>query len=66
MQRKYVIINNEIDNRIKIVDCDGFAFSDAKSVKGAVIGALVLGIRLKDIDFNGNYVPIKECLEVVM
>lgn len=66
MQRKYVIINNEIDNRIKIVDCDGFAFSDAETVKGAVIGALALGIRLRDIDFNGYYVPIKECLEVVM
>ena len=66
MSRKYTITNDETDGRIKVIDCDGFAFSDAESVKGAVIGALVLGIRLKDIDFNGNYVPIKECLQVVM
>lgn len=66
MNRKYTVINNEIDGRIKIIDCDGFPFSDAKSVKGAIIGALALGIRLKDIDFNGHYVPIKECLQAVM
>ena len=44
---------------------DGFPWGKGKSVKGAVIASLIAGIRLKDIDFNNHWVPIKECLEVV-
>ena len=49
---KYVIERNPIDNRIKVVDEDGFPFGDSESVKGAVIGALICGVRLNQIDFN--------------
>lgn len=44
---------------------DGFAWGKGKSVKGAVIGAMISGIRLKDIDFNKHWVPVTECLAVV-
>lgn len=44
---------------------DGFTWGKGKSIKGAVIGALVNQVRLNNIDFNGHYVPIKECLAVV-
>ena len=64
-QFKYSIISED-GERIKVVELkDNFVWGHAESVKGAVIGALVSGVRLGDIDFNGHYVPIRECLEVV-
>ena len=44
---------------------DVFAWGKGKSVKGAVIGAMIGGIRLKDIDFNNHWVPVHECIQVV-
>lgn len=65
-KRNYKIINE--DNEVFKVICvdTNEVWSEAHSVKGAVIGALVSGIQLKNIDFNKNYVPIQECLDVVM
>lgn len=61
--RKYMYkIENSENGRMKVVDSEGFAFSEATNVKGAVCGALAIGIRLSDIDFNGHYVPIKEVI----
>lgn len=65
MEFKYKIINED-NNEFKVISLeDGFAFGRGKSVKGAMIGALISGIRLNTIDFNGFYVPINECLSVV-
>lgn len=65
MSRKYKIVSE--DGKVfKVISVENEVWSEAHSTKGAVIGAMVCGIRLKDIDFNGNYVPIKECLEVVL
>lgn len=62
---KYKIVVNEFDNEYKVVDGEDFPFSNGKSVKGAVIGALAIGIPLSQIDFNGNYVPLKEVFAVI-
>lgn len=62
--RKFKIVNDE-NGRFKVIDFDGFAMGQGASVKGAVIGALVCGVRLREINFNGHYVPVKECLEAV-
>ena len=62
---KYIIENNDIDGRFKVLDVDGFAFGDSVSIKGAVIGALAVGIKLRDINFNGYWVPVREVLQAV-
>ena len=62
---KYIIENNDIDGRFKVVDVEGYPFGDSVSVKGAVIGALAIGIKLSDIDFNGYWVPVREVLQAV-
>ena len=65
-KRTYKIVNE--DNEIFKVICidTNEVWSKAYSVKGAVIGALVSGIQLRNIDFNKHYVPVQECLDVVM
>ena len=45
---------------------DNFAWGKGHSIKGAIIGAMIAGIRLKDMDFNNHWVPVQECLKVVM
>lgn len=62
--RKFKIVNDE-NGKFKVIDFDGFAMGQGASVKGAVIGALVCGVRLREINFNGHYVPVQECLQVV-
>lgn len=62
---KYKIIVNKFDNEYKVVDDEDFPFSNGKSVKGAVIGALAIGIPLREIDFNGNYVPLNEVFSAI-
>ena len=65
--RRYKIINEEDNKIFKVISVENNdTWSEGHSVKGAVIGALVSGIQLKNIDFNGYYVPIQECLDVVM
>lgn len=65
--RQYKIINEEDNKIFKVISVENNdTWSEGYSVKGAVIGALVSGIQLKNIDFNGYYVPIQECLDVVM
>ncbi len=61
---KYQITDTE-SGRFQVIDMDGFAFGDGASVKGAVISALRCGVRLRDINFNGYWVPIKECIQAV-
>ena len=62
---KYEIVSESSDN-VKIVEIKtGDTYSSSKSVKGAVIGALAIGIRLNTIDFNNNWVPVGECLQAV-
>ena len=39
---------------------DGFAWGKGKSIKGAIISALINKVQLNQIDFNGHWVPIKE------
>ena len=63
---RYIIENDDNKETYKVIDIkDGFVFSESKTTKGAVIGALVCGVQLKTINFNGHYVPIKECIAVV-
>ena len=63
---KSVIINDEeVVEKFNVVDVNNEVFSSSVSVKGAVIGALAVGIPLKTINFNGNWVPIKECIKAV-
>lgn len=63
--RRYKIINDE-SKQIKVVDVvDGFSWGQGASVKGAVISALRCGVPLKEINFNGYYVPVKECIQAV-
>lgn len=61
---KYQITDTE-SGRFQVIDMEGFAFGDGASVKGAVISALRCGVRLRDINFNGHWVPIKECIQAV-
>lgn len=65
-RREYKIVNE--DNEVFKVICveNEETWGEGYSVKGAVIGALISGIQLRNIDFNGHYVPIQECLDVVM
>ena len=62
--RRFKIVNDE-NGKFKVIDFDGFAMGQGASVKGAVIGALICGVPLREINFNGYYVPVRECLEVV-
>lgn len=68
-EKQYKIISvshNGQDIEYEVVGLsDGFAWGKGKSIKGAVIGAMINQIRLKNIDFNGYWVPVAECLEVV-
>lgn len=57
--------NEEIEYEVVGLS-DGFAWGKGKSIKGAVIGALINKVRLNQIDFNGHWVPVQECLNVVM
>lgn len=61
---KYKITDTE-SGRFQVIDMKGFAFGDGASIKGAVISALRCGVRMKDINFNGHWVPIRECLQAV-
>ncbi|MBO5478549.1 MAG: hypothetical protein J6J36_08115 [Clostridia bacterium] len=61
---KYKIINDET-GRFKVIDMEGFAMGDSPSIKGAVISALACGVPLREINFNGHWVPVRECLEAV-
>lgn len=63
---KTVVINDEETiEKYKIVNEDDEVFSDSYSTKGAVIGAMAVGISLRDINFNGHWVPIKDCIKAV-
>lgn len=61
---KYQITNTD-SGRFQVIDMEGFPFGDGASTKGAVISALRCGVRLRDINFNGHWVPIKECIQAV-
>lgn len=61
---RYKITDTE-SGRFQVVDMEGFAFGDGASIKGAVISALRCGVRMKDINFNGHWVPVKECIQAV-
>lgn len=66
--KNYKLISTKIGEEqieYKVVDQEGFAWGKGKSIKGAVIGALVNQIRLNNIDFNGYWVPVYECIAVV-
>lgn len=63
--RRYKIVNAD-NEQVKVVDVvDGFNWGQGASVKGAVISALRCGVPLKEINFNGHYVPVKECIQAV-
>ena len=61
---KYKITDTE-SGRFQVIDMEGFAFGDGASIKGAVISALRCGVRMKDINFNGHWVPVRECIQAV-
>jgi len=61
---RYKITDTE-SGRFQVVDMEGFAFGDGASIKGAVISALKCGVRMRDINFNGHWVPVKECIQAV-
>ena len=63
--RRYKIVNSD-NEQVKVIDVvDGFSWGQGASVKGAVISALRCGVPLKEINFNGHYVPVKECIQAV-
>ena len=62
---KYEIRSESSDN-VQVVEINtGESYSSSKSVKGAVIGALAIGINLSTINFNNHWVPIRECIRAV-
>ena len=61
---KYKITDTD-SGRFQVIDMEGFAFGDGASIKGAVISALRCGVRMRDINFNGHWVPVRECLQAV-
>lgn len=58
----YKLVFNKVLKKYQVIGKDRWTYSEATNSKGAVQGALAIGIRLSDIDFNGNYVPIREVI----
>lgn len=42
--------------KFKVIDSDGFEWAEAEAPKGALMGALAVGVNLKDIEIN-MFVP---------
>lgn len=62
--QRYKIIN--VVDGFEVIDVkDDFAWGKSVSVKGAVINAMNNGVRLKNINFNGHWVPVQECIQAV-
>lgn len=56
VNRKYQVIKLDVENApvFQVVDVkDNFRRAEAKTARGAVLGALACGVSLGDIDFNG-------------
>lgn len=55
--RKFKVVNvvecEEEAPVFRVVDEDNFRRAEARTPRGAVLGALACGIQLRDIDFNG-------------
>ena len=55
----YSLIKRVLDDetiKFEIIDKDGFKWSEATNPKGALFGALAVGINLHDIEIN-TFVP---------
>ena len=53
--RKFKVVNVvECEAPVfRVVDEDNFRRAEARTPRGAVLGALACGVQLRDIDFNG-------------
>lgn len=55
----YFLVHKAIDDeneRFEVIGKDGFKWSEATNPKGALFGALAVGINLRDIEIN-TFVP---------
>lgn len=56
VNRKCQVVKLDVENApvFQVVDVkDNFRRAEAKTARGAVLGALACGVSLRDIDFNG-------------
>ena len=55
--RKCQVVKLDVENEapvFQVVDVkDNFRRAEAKTARGAVLGAIACGVQLRDIDFNG-------------
>ena len=61
--RDYKVVSEQIADELrkyKVVGPDNFVWATATTATGAVQGALAVGVPLRNIDYNKNYVDFNK------